>query len=136
MMAEGGFTDKVTGMSMVLPVPVMVTVPEYVPGSSEPGEAIIVSEAGEEGAAVPLEGETLSQDPLPAVTAAVKDKEPLPVFKTCNCWVRGALGCVALKLRFCLSTPSAAGVPGCIASVTETVAVDGTALAAVMVTVP
>jgi len=70
------------------------------------------------------------------VALAVKESEPPPVFKMCNCCVRAALPWIAAKLTFCVSTPSAAGVPACTVSVTATVVVEGSALGAVMVTVP
>ena len=107
------------------------------PGAIEPGVAVIVSEAGEDGVAVPFAGEMLSQEPPEVVVAlAVNDKDPPPVFKTCNCCVSAPLPCVAVKLTFCVSIPSAAGVPGFTVSVTATVVVEGIALGAVMVTVP
>ena len=99
--------------------------------------AVTVSEAGEDGVAVPFAGEILSQEPPEeVVAAAVKDSEPPPVFKMCNCCVRAPLPWLAVKLTFCVSIPSAAGVPGCTVSVTATVVIEGTALGAVMVTVP
>jgi len=81
---------------------------------------------------VPFPGEMLSQEPPEAVGVAVKESEPPPVFKTCNCCVRAALPCVAVKLTFCVSAPRAAGVLACTVSVTATVAVAGTAFGAVM----
>ena len=97
--------------------------------------AVTVSEAGDDGVAVPLAGEMLSQEPPEAVVAlAVKESEPAPVVKTCNCCVSGALPWVVVKLTFRVSTPSGAGVPGCTVSVTATVV--GSALGAVMVIVP
>ena len=96
-----------------------------------------MSEAGEDGVAVPFAGEVLSQEPPEEVVAlAVNESEPPPVFKTCNCCVRAPLPWLAVKLTFRVSTPSAAGVPGSTVSVTAIVVVEGTALGAVMVTVP
>ena len=99
--------------------------------------AVTVSEAGEDGVAVPFAGEMLSQEPPEEVAAvAAKESEPPPLFKTCNCNVRPLLPWAAVKLTFCVSTANAAGVPGSTVSVTATVVVEGTALGAVMVTVP
>ena len=96
-----------------------------------------MSEAGEDGVAVPVAGETLSQEPPEvAVALAVKESDPPPVFKTCNCCVRTPLPWVEVKLTFCVSTPNAAALPADTVSVTATVEVAGTALGAVMVTVP
>ena len=61
--------------------------------------AVTVSEAGEDGVAVPFAGEMLSQEPPEAVVAlAVKESEPPPELDTCNCCVRAPLLWVAVKL--------------------------------------
>ena len=104
------------------------------PAAREPGVAMTVNAAGAEGVAVPLAGATLSHDPPPAVIAAVNDKEPPPVFKMCNCCVRAALPCAAVKLTFCVSIPRAAGLLGSTVSVTGTVVVAGAALGTTMAT--
>jgi hypothetical protein len=99
--------------------------------------AVTISEAGEAGVAVPLPAETVSQDsPEEVVAFAVKDSDPLPLFNACNCCVRAPLPWVAVKLRFCASTPSAAALSGRTVKVTATVVVAGPAFGAVMVTVP
>ena len=99
--------------------------------------AVTVSEAGADGVAVPFPGEMLSHElPEVVLALAVKESEPPPVFKTCICWVRAPLPWVAVKLTFCVSTPSAAGVPGCSVRLTATVAVARTALGTVMVMAP
>ena len=86
---------------------------------------------------MPFAGEMLSQEPPEeALALAVKESEPPPELDTCNCCVRAPLPWVAVKLTFCVSIPSVAGVPGCTVSVTATVVVEGTALGAVMLTVP
>ena len=96
-----------------------------------------MSEAGEDGVAVPLAGEMVSQEPpKEVVTLAVKEREPPPVLETCNCCVRAPMPWVAVKLTFCVSMPNVAGVPGCTVRVTATVVVEGAALGAVIVTVP
>jgi len=105
-------------------------------GNRQPRESthtvnLSVSAAGEDGVAVPFAGEILSQEPPEEVVAlAVKVSEPPPVFETCNSEVKPPLPWVAVKLIFCVSTPRAAGVPASTVSVTETVAVAGTALGA------
>jgi hypothetical protein len=87
--AFGALTDKVTGRLMLLPAPAIVMAPLYVPGGREPGVAVTVSEAGDDGAAAPPAAELLSQGPPEEVAAeAVKSTDPLPVFVTCNCWAR------------------------------------------------
>src|ERR1035441_1283226 len=99
--------------------------------------ALTVSEAGEEGVTVPLAGGMVSQEPPEEVVAlAVKVREPPPVLETCSSKVKPRLPWVAVKLIFCVSTPSAAGVPGSTVSVTATVVVAGAALGAVIVIVP
>jgi hypothetical protein len=99
--------------------------------------AVTVSEAGEDGVAAPFAGEMLSQEPPEEVVAlAVKVREPPPVLDTCNCCVRAPVPWAAAKPTFRVSIPNAAGVPGWTVSVTATVIVEGTALGAVMVTVP
>ena len=86
---------------------------------------------------MPFAGEMLSQEPPEAVVAlAVKESEPPPEADTCNCCVRAPLPWVAVKLTFCVSIASAAGVAGCTVSVKATVVVEGAALGAVIVTVP
>ena len=107
------------------------------PGASDPGVAVTLSETGADGVVVPLAGATLSQEPPDVVVAlAVKESDPAPVFKTCNCWVRAVIPWVAVKVTVCVSVPRVAGVPGSTVSEMATVAVEGTALGAVMVTVP
>ena len=61
----------------------------------------MVSEAGEDGAAVPFVDEMASQEPPEEVVAfAVKASEPPPVLETCNCCVRAPLPWVVVKLTF------------------------------------
>ena len=99
--------------------------------------AVTVSEAGEDGVAVPFAGETLSQEPPEeVVVVAVKESEPAPVLETRTCWVSAPLPWVAVKLTFCVSTPSRAVAPGCTVRMTATVVVEGTAFGAVIVIVP
>jgi hypothetical protein len=80
----------------------------------------------------------LSQEPPEeeVVALAVKESEPVPVFKMRTCCVKAPLACVAVKLTFRVSAPSVAGAPGCTVSVTASAVVEGVALGAVMVTVP
>lgn len=134
MAADGALIDRVTGIAMLFPAPVMVTVPLYVPAESDPGVAVTVSEPGDEGVAVPLVGEMLSHEP-PEVDAE-KASDPPPVFRTCTVWLTALLPWFALKLTLCVSTPSTAGVDDWTVKVTPTVVVAGDALGTVIVMVP
>jgi hypothetical protein len=78
-----------------------------VPGASDPGVALTVRDAGEDGVAVPLADEMESQVlPEEVVALAVKESELPPELETCNCCVRAPLPWVAVKLTFWLSTAS------------------------------
>jgi hypothetical protein len=134
--AVDGLTVNVTGTTTVLPAPVTVTVPEYVPTVKLVGSAVTLSATGDVGDAVPLKGETLSQVPPPAVLVTVKGRVPPPVSWTCICWLT-ALNPTALdKLMLCVSTPSVGGLAAVTVSDTAMVAVGGVAADEVTVTVP
>jgi hypothetical protein len=61
-----GLTVKLTGTERVMPLPVLVTVPVNVPAESP----VTIDETVKVAGVVPVEGETLSQDP--PLTVAVK----------------------------------------------------------------
>ena len=105
----------------------------------EPGVAVTVSEAGDEGVALPPVGEMASQDPPggeETAAEAVKLSDPPPAFRTRSVWLPASPPWLPVKLKLWVSTPRAGGVGDCTLNETAIAVVAGTAFGTVMVIVP